>query len=85
VSARIANAMHPLAALALYGPDGYGARTGRINAPARIGQALAPFLFGIAIDRIGGLTLSISCALSATASIALSRLKMPAPVPAHVG
>ncbi len=65
--------------LALYGPGGYGARIGRMNAPARVGQALAPFLFGIAIDRIGGFTLWISCALSAIALIALSRLRIPDP------
>jgi MFS family permease len=109
-SARIANALHPVAALtlglggapaiaafsllhgagagmltitrgtlplALFGPEGYGARIGRINAPARIGQAIAPFLFGIAIDRIGGFALWISSALAATALLALARLELP--------
>jgi hypothetical protein len=111
VSARLANALHPLAALsialggapaiaifsllhgagsgmlticrgtlplALYGPDGYGLRVGRIFAPARIGQALAPFLFGIAIDHIGGATLLISSGLSLVALAALTRVALPA-------
>jgi hypothetical protein len=63
--------------LALYGPNGYGARIGRIAAPARIGQALAPFLFGLAIDKLGGIALTISSALSFAALIALSWLTLP--------
>jgi MFS family permease len=111
VSARVANALHPFAALtiaiggtpaivafsvihgagsgmqticrgtlplALYGPVGYGQRVGRIFAPARIGQALAPFLFGIAIDKLGGATLIVSSGLSLIALAALSRLTLPA-------
>ena len=63
--------------LALYGPSGYGARIGRIAAPARIGQALAPFLFGLAIERLGGTTLVISSGLSLAALLALSWLTLP--------
>jgi MFS family permease len=118
VSARLANALHPLAALAvalggapaialfsvlhgagsgllticrgtlplaMYGPDGYGLRIGRIFAPARIGQALAPFLFGIAIDKLGVATLLISCTLSLVALAALSRLVLPAGAVMRVG
>ncbi len=110
VSARVANTLHPLAALtvalggvpviaafsivhgagsgmmticrgtlplALFGPAGYGARLGRINAPARTGQALAPFLFGLAIDRLGEATLAASCGLSLCALLALSWLTLP--------
>jgi len=39
--------------LALYGPAGYGARIGRIAAPARIGQALAPFVFRTGHREVG--------------------------------
>jgi MFS family permease len=107
VSAKIANVLHPLGAvalglggapvialfsivhgagngvltiakgtlpLALFGPSGYGARIGRIAAPARIGQALAPFVFGFAIDRLGAGMLVISSGMSLAALIALSRL-----------
>lgn len=63
--------------LALYGPEGYGARIGRISAPARIGQALAPFLFGLAIEKMGGATLLISSGLSLAALAALSRIHLP--------
>jgi MFS family permease len=63
--------------LALYGPAGYGARIGRIAAPARIGQALAPFLFGLAIEKLGGATLVISSGLSLAALLALSWLTLP--------
>jgi hypothetical protein len=68
--------------LALYGPDGYGARIGRLSAPARVGQALAPFLFGLAIERLGGLTLLISSGLSLAALVALLGLALPAAAPA---
>jgi MFS family permease len=111
ISARIASALHPAAALslaiggapliaafsilhgagngmiticratlplALYGPDGYGARIGRILVPARVGQALAPFLFGLAIEKLGGFTLLISSALSLSALLALAWIALPA-------
>ena len=110
ISARIATAMHPLAALsialggtplialfsilhgagtgmltitrgtlplAMYGPTGYGARIGRISVPARIGQAAAPFLCGLAIDKLGNSMLFISTALSLAALISLSWIKLP--------
>jgi MFS family permease len=65
--------------LALYGPAGYGARMGRIAAPARIGQALSPFLVGLAIEKLGASTLIISSALSLSALAALSWITMPLP------
>jgi hypothetical protein len=110
ISAKIANALHPLAALALglggtpmialfsvihgagngiltiargtlplvlFGPRGYGARLGRISAPARVGQALGPFLFGAAIERFGTRTLFISSALSFAALVSLFQLTVP--------
>ena len=39
--------------LMLFGPAGYGARQGWLMMPARVTQALAPVLFGIALDRYG--------------------------------
>jgi hypothetical protein len=63
--------------LALYGPHGYGARVGRIAAPARVGQALSPFIFSVAIAKLGMLTLAISSGLSCAALIALYQLSLP--------
>ena len=110
ISARVATALHPLAALtiaiggapviavfsivhgagtgmltitrgtlplALYGPAGYGERMGRLTAPARIGQALSPFLVGLAIDKLGASTLIISSGLSLAALLALSWINIP--------
>lgn len=39
--------------LALYGPAGYGRRQGLLMAPARIAQALAPWLFGLWLEHLG--------------------------------
>ncbi|WYX50124.1 MFS transporter [Achromobacter xylosoxidans] len=39
--------------LALFGAQGYGARQGWLMLPARIAQALAPLLFGLALDAWG--------------------------------
>src|SRR6202171_5514527 len=39
--------------LALFGPRGYGLRSGLLSAPARMLQAAAPFLFGLLLDRVG--------------------------------
>jgi predicted MFS family arabinose efflux permease len=63
--------------LALYGPHGYGARIGRIAAPARMGQALSPFIVSVSIAKLGIATLAISSALSFAALIALYQLSLP--------
>jgi MFS family permease len=39
--------------LALFGPAGYGLRTGILSAPARILQGGAPLLFGLVLDQAG--------------------------------
>ena len=39
--------------LVLFGPAGYGHRQGWLMVPARIAQALAPWLFGLLLDRWG--------------------------------
>ena len=59
--------------LALFGHQGYGARQGWLTLPARVTQAAAPFLFGIALQRWGAaaLWLSLALGLSAFASLLL--------------
>ncbi len=49
--------------LALFGPAGYGHRQGTLTVPARVAQAAAPWVFGVALDRAG------TDALWATAAI----------------
>jgi hypothetical protein len=39
--------------LALFGPQGYGLRSGLLSAPARVLQSAAPFLFGLLLARVG--------------------------------
>ena len=54
--------------LAIFGPIGYGLRTGLLGAPARATQALAPFLFGLLLDRMGVGSIAISAGLCFLAS-----------------
>ena len=61
--------------LVLFGPHGYGQRQGLISAPARLAQALAPWLFGLALERWGAASLAISAALSLAALGALLLVK----------
>ena len=61
--------------LALFGPHGYGQRQGMLTVPARIAQALAPWLFGIALDRWGAGALVLSSALGIAALGALMLLR----------
>jgi MFS family permease len=63
--------------LALFGPEGYGARIGRISAPARIGQAAGPFLFGVTVSHFGVRALLISSGLSLLAFVSLYGLVLP--------
>ncbi len=39
--------------LALFGPRGYGLRSGLLSAPARVLQSASPFLFGLLLTRFG--------------------------------
>jgi MFS family permease len=57
--------------LVLFGPRGYGHRQGLLTVPARMAQALAPYLFGICLDRwgAGALWLSAMVGLSAFAAL----------------
>jgi predicted MFS family arabinose efflux permease len=70
--------------LALFGAHGYGARQGWLMLPARVAQALAPFLFGLALDAWGANALWLSGAISMAAFGALMLLRtQPTPTQAH--
>ena len=78
----IANGTLPLA---LFGTRGYGARQGWLMLPARVAQALAPLLFGLALDAWGVNALWLTSALGAAAFGALILLRPPpSPSPAHL-
>ena len=68
--------------LAIFGPHGFGLRSGVLSAPARITQSTAPFLFGLLLDRMGAgaVMLSGGLMLAGFASLFL----LPARVPARV-
>lgn len=61
--------------LALFGPQGYGRRSGLLSVPARVLQSAAPFLFGLLLDRIGiaAVGLSAGLCLAAFGSLFLLR------------
>ena len=61
--------------LALFGPHGYGERTGLLGAPARAALAFAPFLFGLLLDAIGTRALFVSAGLCLAALGALFCLR----------
>jgi hypothetical protein len=65
--------------LVLFGPQGYGARQGWLTMPARVAQAMAPFLFGWVLDRWGSAALALSAALGLLAFIALMLLPTAKP------
>lgn len=49
--------------LVIFGPQGYGARQGLLMVPARVAQAFAPVVFGLAMERFGGGALWVSTGL----------------------
>ncbi|HUP10514.1 MAG TPA: MFS transporter [Caldimonas sp.] len=57
--------------LAIFGPRGYGERQGVLAVPARIAQALSPWLFGLALDRWDERSLLLSAGLGALAAASL--------------
>lgn len=63
--------------LVLFGPGGYGRRQGLLMVPARFAQALAPWLFGLLIDRWGAGALGFSAALGLAAFVVLLLLPRP--------
>ena len=64
--------------LALFGPAGYGHRQGWLMVPARIAQALAPWLFGLLLDRWGANALWVSASIGLLAFASLWLLRAPA-------
>ncbi|MFM1989599.1 MAG: hypothetical protein RJA99_2556 [Pseudomonadota bacterium] len=65
--------------LALFGPVGYGERQGVLMAPTRVAQAVAPYLFGLALERWGAQALWGSAALCVAGWLALRALPRPVP------
>jgi predicted MFS family arabinose efflux permease len=65
--------------LALFGPAGYGHRQGLLMLPARLGQALSPWLFGLLLARLGPAVLWLSAGLALTALAALLLIHAPTP------
>jgi predicted MFS family arabinose efflux permease len=61
--------------LVLFGPQGYGAKQGMLMVPARIAQALAPWLFGLSLDHWGVGALWVSTGLGLVAAAALMMLR----------
>ncbi len=57
--------------LALFGPAGYGARTGWLAVPARFAAAAAPVLFGLLLERFGVAAMAFTAALSLAAIMCL--------------
>jgi len=57
--------------LAIFGPAGYGLRSGILGAPARATQAASPLLFGLLMDRMGIGVIAVSAGLSLSAFAAL--------------
>ena len=65
--------------LVLFGTAGYGERQGLLMVPARLAQALAPWIFGICLDHWGSRALWLSMALSLAAFMGLMLLPRPVP------
>lgn len=63
--------------LALFGPTGYGLRTGLLSVPARVMQAGAPLAFGLLLDRVGLGVLAVSSGLGLASTAALLALRTP--------
>lgn len=57
--------------LLVFGAKGYGQRQGLLMVPARLVQAAAPFLFGMAVERWGDGALWFSAGLALSACLAL--------------
>lgn len=68
--------------LVLFGSTGYGARQGWLMVPARVAQALAPFLFGVALDRLQAGALWVTAGIGLAAIAALMALRAQAPADA---
>jgi len=72
--------------LVIFGPSSYGYRQGLLMVPARFGQAAAPFLFALLVERYGVGALAVSGALGIMAYGALCLLDRASPPrPAEAG
>jgi MFS family permease len=71
--------------LAIFGPAGYGLRQGLLSGPARIGQAAAPLVFGVFLDRLGTDALIITALLGLSGYAAMLALGRPTQRPAPKG
>jgi MFS family permease len=70
--------------LALFGPNGYGRRTGMLAVPTRIAESSAPLLFGLLIDRIGTGAIAVSAGLMLAACASLFALRSRRTVAASI-
>jgi MFS family permease len=61
--------------LAIFGPQGFGERSGLLGAPARLAQAFAPFVFAYMLDFMGMQVVLVSAALWLAALAALLCLR----------
>jgi predicted MFS family arabinose efflux permease len=63
--------------LALFGPRGYGERTGLLGAPARATQAVAPLAFGLLLDQLGlaSILVTVGACLAALAALLCLRVR----------
>ncbi|GMG88781.1 MFS transporter [Cupriavidus metallidurans] len=66
--------------LVIFGPGGYGHRQGVLMVPARVAQALAPWIFGMCLDQFGAKSLWLSSALGMVAILALMAVRQSAPL-----
>lgn len=67
--------------LFIFGPSGYGRRQGYLVAPARFGQAAAPFVFAILLERYAQYVLLFSGGLCLAGFVAMMLLKAHANEP----
>ena len=63
--------------LALFGTAGYGHRQGLLMVPARLAQALAPWLFGVLLADFGPAALWFSAGAALSAFVALWVIHVP--------
>jgi MFS family permease len=61
--------------LVIFGPHGFGLRSGVLSAPARITQSAAPFLFGLLLDEVGVGAVALSAGLMLAGFVSLFALR----------
>ena len=60
--------------MVVFGPQGYGRRQGLLMVPARMTQAVSPWVFGMALDHWGANALVVSASIGVLALLALFTL-----------